>query len=859
MSYYGWSLFVGNTINTTNVWDAWMICRSGLADAWGTRTGAKGAATTTDTYSTNNPSGSGIATAMNGAMVTVTVTRSSDDIIVSADITPASENAFNITWAYSYGDGDDTTADIYLCFGVDNAYLNITDARTVAENYTTVSVMSEDYEQFTANADILSALENNGWSFNGRQGTNPTANCTQGTTTNLSKYANIQYPNIAGDRAQIWSFQNLTALTGDNWTITFSAALTTPNTNAGIGLAIIGTSSTYSGGTNSGCSNAFFKIYAKDAKSTTYTPVIGSTELETLTLTSGTWYKYTIKVTNIDANAMTATIYAKITTYDEQTTVLETTQNNVSTSSIGTLKGFIWLTPRANMPLLLDDVQLTKEISTLTCAAPTYTLTGASGTSRKFTLACESEGSTCYYSTTELAAGADGWTEYTGEVTTSAATIYAYAAKSTANSDVISFSTNAGENVQLATPTISRNAYNTVTITADQSSLGFGVAPEPAIYYTYGGEATLYTGAITVSADETIEAYAVLDGYTTSETASRAVALYPTVQVESAPENNTYSSVSLSGNTFTSEKATYDALILDGSQWGDNVYIQTTNFGYRNGGSSNHWYFNSTSSVWLCMKDMKAGDVIVCRTTYAASSLVNATYSEKYSYSNYFAYLVTADGDVEIGHAKPNSSTMHYFYGVYAYSNYVSATIGSAGYATFASSYPLDLSALPEGLEAYYITTSGVNDGYATLTQATSAIPADEGIILKGTAGTYSIPVATSGTALTGNKLVGVTGEAATLTASASSKQYVLVGNELQCVNGSIDAEVPVGKAYLDLTGVVAAKSRLALVFPDDANAIKSIAAESAENAAIYNLSGQRVNAAYKGIVIKNGKKYLVR
>ena len=31
------------------------------------------------------------------------------------------------------------------------------------------------------------------------------------------------------------------------------------------------------------------------------------------------------------------------------------------------------------------------------------------------------------------------------------------------------------------------------------------------------------------------------------------------------------------------------------------------------------------------------------------------------------------------------------------------------------------------------------------------------------------------------------------------------------------------------------------------------------ENGVIYNLSGQRVSASYKGIVIKNGKKYLQR
>lgn len=42
-------------------------------------------------------------------------------------------------------------------------------------------------------------------------------------------------------------------------------------------------------------------------------------------------------------------------------------------------------------------------------------------------------------------------------------------------------------------------------------------------------------------------------------------------------------------------------------------------------------------------------------------------------------------------------------------------------------------------------------------------------------------------------------------------------------------------------------------------NAIESIAAAASADAPAYNLAGQAVNAAYKGIVIKNGKKVLVK
>jgi hypothetical protein len=59
----------------------------------------------------------------------------------------------------------------------------------------------------------------------------------------------------------------------------------------------------------------------------------------------------------------------------------------------------------------------------------------------------------------------------------------------------------------------------------------------------------------------------------------------------------------------------------------------------------------------------------------------------------------------------------------------------------------------------------------------------------------------------------------------------------------------------------VAAASRLEVVWLDgseeEATAIKSVKKANAENGAIYNLAGQKVNAAYKGVVIKDGKKYI--
>jgi hypothetical protein len=40
-------------------------------------------------------------------------------------------------------------------------------------------------------------------------------------------------------------------------------------------------------------------------------------------------------------------------------------------------------------------------------------------------------------------------------------------------------------------------------------------------------------------------------------------------------------------------------------------------------------------------------------------------------------------------------------------------------------------------------------------------------------------------------------------------------------------------------------------------NISNTLVAPAAKNAKVYNLAGQQVNASYKGVVIKNGKKYV--
>ncbi len=192
----------------------------------------------------------------------------------------------------------------------------------------------------------------------------------------------------------------------------------------------------------------------------------------------------------------------------------------------------------------------------------------------------------------------------------------------------------------------------------------------------------------------------------------------------------------------------------------------------------------------------------------------------------------------------------------------VSATIGEKGYTTFSSSYPLNLSSMTasEGeVTAYSVLEGGITAAEITPTSATGTVAAGEGLILSGTAGaTITIPVAASGTAIDGNKMVGCpTGTTITSSTENYSSIYVMTNNDTEAVfqniKNWIDTEsslaIPAGKAYLQTSGVSLARS-LKINFGEvtGVNAVEA-ASEAALADGKYFENGQIV-------IVKNGKKY---
>lgn len=176
-------------------------------------------------------------------------------------------------------------------------------------------------------------------------------------------------------------------------------------------------------------------------------------------------------------------------------------------------------------------------------------------------------------------------------------------------------------------------------------------------------------------------------------------------------------------------------------------------------------------------------------------------------------------------------------------------TTSAGGYATYSADYAVNYSEL--GLTAYTLTVDETNKT-VTAKEFTGVVPAGGAVLVKGDASkAYTLtPATTEGDATFATALqTGAT--------KADGTQYGFTTKFGTPAFAQVqkDQDIPAKKGYIELKGASAAK--YSICFGDEATGIQTIEAASAANATMYNLAGQRVDKAYKGIVIVNGKKCL--
>lgn len=194
----------------------------------------------------------------------------------------------------------------------------------------------------------------------------------------------------------------------------------------------------------------------------------------------------------------------------------------------------------------------------------------------------------------------------------------------------------------------------------------------------------------------------------------------------------------------------------------------------------------------------------------------------------------------------------------------VSVTIGKDGIATFSSAKHLDFSGT--GITPYY--ASQVAKGSVKLTAATTTW-SWQGYILKGSAGTYTVPVTAQENASypDPNYLKQQVGEG-TVTKSTSDTFHYIFAKDKDGYIGfyklTDDHTLGAKKAYLETTEDIApasAAARVALVFDDDTTTgVESVVMPSQPAASgYYDLQGRQVKTPTKGLYIVNGKKVMVK
>ena len=184
-------------------------------------------------------------------------------------------------------------------------------------------------------------------------------------------------------------------------------------------------------------------------------------------------------------------------------------------------------------------------------------------------------------------------------------------------------------------------------------------------------------------------------------------------------------------------------------------------------------------------------------------------------------------------------------------------TTAASGFATYTASYPVNYSDL--GLKAYAVKLSA-DETKVTYTECTGVVPANKAVLVQGEAKKeYALTPATGSEAEFDTDLKASDGTVA----SDGSKMYAFsTKNETSgfylVASGVM---IPAKKGYLELSATTGeAKHFFSFDGGNGTTGIVGVEADGEtnwDNAAIYNLAGQRVGKGYKGVVIVNGKKML--
>lgn len=183
-------------------------------------------------------------------------------------------------------------------------------------------------------------------------------------------------------------------------------------------------------------------------------------------------------------------------------------------------------------------------------------------------------------------------------------------------------------------------------------------------------------------------------------------------------------------------------------------------------------------------------------------------------------------------------------------------TISPSGYSTYAAYYPVAYSNL--GLKAYTVKLNEEKTGIV-MNEVEGVVPAGVAVLLQG--------VANKDYALTkADGLQNVTSDLkmsdGTITSTGDKNIYGLatVNGQDGFYKASGEQKIPAKCGYLEVAKTAGAAFFSLGDITGNTTGIADVKAETVKaDAQMYNLAGQKVGKGYKGIVIKNGKKMILK
>lgn len=184
-------------------------------------------------------------------------------------------------------------------------------------------------------------------------------------------------------------------------------------------------------------------------------------------------------------------------------------------------------------------------------------------------------------------------------------------------------------------------------------------------------------------------------------------------------------------------------------------------------------------------------------------------------------------------------------------------TISPSGYSTYAAYYPVNYAEL--GLKAYAVKLNA-EEKTITLEEIKGVVPAGVPVLLKGDANkVYALDKAEGGSPVSTD--LKFSDGTATSTAETAVYGLATVDGQDGFYKASKGKTIPVKCAYLEVANSASSAKCFSLGdHSGSTTGITSVKNEAAgNNAPMYNLAGQLVDKGYKGIVIKNGKKIVLK